>query len=142
MGFIMDGLDAEAYDRTYSDGQLLGRIVNYFKPGLPLMGAITILVVLNAGLDTAFPLLISRSIDTLVGSRAVQTAIMLVAFILLSAVLSWTCNLFRQRFSAQAVGDVVLQLRKDAFSAVMKRDMSFFDEFSSGKSVSRVTSDT
>ena len=142
MGFIMDGLDAEAYDRTYSDGQLLGRIVSYFKPKLPLMGAITILVVLNSSLDTAFPLLISRSIDTLVGTRAVQTAIMLVAFILLSGVLSWTCNLFRQRFSARAVGDVVLQLRKDAFSAVMSRDMSFFDEFSSGKIVSRVTSDT
>jgi ABC-type multidrug transport system fused ATPase/permease subunit len=142
MGFIMDGLDAEAYDRTYTDGQLLGRIVRYFRPKLPLMGAITILVVLNSSLDTAFPLLISRSIDTLVGTRAVQTAVTLVAFILLSGVLSWTCNLFRQRFSARAVGDVVLQLRKDAFSAVMKRDMSFFDEFSSGKIVSRVTSDT
>ncbi len=142
MGFIMDGLDAEAYDRTYTDGQLLGRIVRYFRPKLPLMGAITLLVVLNSCLDTAFPLLISRSIDTLVGTRAVQTAITLVAFILLSGVLSWTCNLFRQRFSARAVGDVVLQLRKDAFSAVMKRDMSFFDEFSSGKIVSRVTSDT
>lgn len=142
MGFIMDGLDAEAYDRTYTDGQLLGRIVRYFKPKLPLMGAITLLVVLNSCLDTAFPLLISRSIDTLVGTRAVQTAITLVAFILLSGVLSWTCNLFRQRFSARAVGDVVLQLRKDVFSAVMKRDMSFFDEFSSGKIVSRVTSDT
>ena len=142
MGFIMDGLDAEAYDRTYTDGQLLGRIVRYFKPKLHLMGAITILVVLNSCLDTAFPLLISRSIDTLVGTRAVQIAITLVAFILLSGVLSWTCNLFRQRFSAQAVGDVVLQLRKDAFSAVMKRDMSFFDEFSSGKITSRVTSDT
>src|SRR5262249_25498060 len=31
---------------------------------------------------------------------------------------------------------------EDAFSAVMKRDMSFYDEFPSGKIVSRVTSDT
>lgn len=142
MGFIMDGLDAEAYDRTYTDGQLLGRIVRYFKPKFALMGTITLLIVLNAGLDTAFPLLISHSIDTLVGTKAVQTAIILVGFILLSGVLSWTSNLFRQRFSAQAVGDVVLKLREDTFSAVMDRDMSFFDEFSSGKIVSRVTSDT
>ncbi len=142
MGFIMDGLDAEAYDRTYTDGQLLGRIVRYFKPKLALMGTITLLIVFNAGLDTAFPLLIAHSIDTLVGTKAVQTAIILVGFILLSGALSWTCNLFRQRFSAQAVGDVVLQLREDTFSAVMDRDMSFFDEFSSGKIVSRVTSDT
>ena len=40
------------------------------------------------------------------------------------------------------VGDVVLELRKDAFDAVLARDMSFYDEFSTGKIVSRVTSDT
>ena len=32
MGFIMDGLDAEAYDRTYSDRSLLRRILRYFQP--------------------------------------------------------------------------------------------------------------
>ncbi len=142
MGFFMDGLDAEAYDRTYKDSQLVRRIVDYFKPKLPIMGAVTVLVVLNSGLDSAFPILISSSIDTLAGSRALQIGMWLVGFILLSAVLSWTCNMFRQWFTARAVGDVVLQLREDAFAAVMARDMSFFDEFSSGKIVSRVTSDT
>jgi ATP-binding cassette subfamily B protein len=37
---------------------------------------------------------------------------------------------------------VVLMLRIDAFKAVTKRDMSFFDEVPSGRIVSRVTSDT
>ena len=32
MGFIMDGLDAEAYDRTYGDRQLVRRIMGYFRP--------------------------------------------------------------------------------------------------------------
>jgi ABC-type multidrug transport system fused ATPase/permease subunit len=40
------------------------------------------------------------------------------------------------------VGDVVLQLRLDAFNAVLDRDMSFYDEYPSGRIVSRVTSDT
>ncbi|GCE05063.1 ABC transporter ATP-binding protein [Dictyobacter aurantiacus] len=142
MGFIMAGLDAEAYDRSYTDGQLIKRIIRYFKPKLPLMIAIIVLVVLNSCLDTAFPLLISNSIDTLVSTRAMEAALGLVIFILFSGALSWTCNMFRQRFTARSVGDVVLQLRTDAFSAVMSRDMSFFDEFSSGKIVSRVTSDT
>ena len=56
--------------------------------------------------------------------------------------LSWTFNFVRQWFTARVVGDVVLQLRQDAFEAVMERDMSFYDEFPSGKIVSRVTSDT
>src|SRR5436305_4277202 len=138
----MDGLDAEAYDRTYSDRRLIQRIIGYFRLKLTTIVTIVVLVVLNSVLDTAFPLLISHSIDTLVASKLLQTAIWLIVLILLAAVFSWTCNMFRQWFTAQAVGDVVLQLRKDAFSAVMDRDMSFFDEFSSGKIVSRVTSDT
>ena len=31
MGFIMDGLDAEDYDRNYSDGELVKRILGYFR---------------------------------------------------------------------------------------------------------------
>jgi ATP-binding cassette, subfamily B, bacterial len=37
---------------------------------------------------------------------------------------------------------VVVRLRLDAFKAVMARDLSFYDEYPSGKIVSRVTSDT
>src|SRR5260370_34419345 len=129
MGFIMDGLDAEAYDRTYKDSQLIARIIGYFRPKLGIMLSVALLVVLNSSLDTAFPLLIARSIDALAASKTMQTILWLVGFILLSAVLSWTCNMFRQWYTAQAVGDVVLQLCKDAFAAVMSRDMSFFDEF-------------
>ena len=142
MGFIMDGLDAEAYDRTYKDSQLVRRIIGYFKPKTRIIIFLTILIVLSSLLDTAFPILVSQGIDALTSSAATQTAILLVTFILISGVLSWTCNLFRQWYSAKAVGDVVLQIQTDAFNAVMERDMSFFDEFSSGKIVSRVTSDT
>lgn len=142
MGFIMNGLDAEAYDRTYKDSQLLKRIVAYFRPKLLIIIVVAVLVVLNSGLDTAFPLLISRGIDTLMQSNTLQTIAWLVGIILVATILSWTANMFRQWFTAHAVGDVVLQLRKDAFAAMMDRDMSFFDEFSSGKIVSRITSDT
>ena len=31
MGFILDGLDTESYDRTYSDRELIRRIVGYFS---------------------------------------------------------------------------------------------------------------
>src|SRR6266487_1341600 len=142
MGFFMDGLDAEAYDRKYKDSQLVKRITGYFRPQLNIMLFVALLVVLGSLLDTAFPVLIARSIDTLLSVHAFQVALLLVGFILLSGALSWVFNLFRQWFTARAIGDVVLQLRRDAFGAVMSRDMSFFDEFSSGKIVSRVTSDT
>jgi ABC-type multidrug transport system fused ATPase/permease subunit len=147
MGFIMDGLDAEAYDREYTDRQLLKRILRYFSPHLPLMGTIAILIVLNSVMDAAFPFLIARSLDQLEGAADLnvtiwQRTVWLIAAIFLSGVLSWTFNFVRQKYTARTVGDVVLKLRQDAFDAVLARDMSFYDEYSSGKIVSRVTSDT
>src|SRR6266581_2363170 len=138
----MDGLEAEAYDRSYSDRALIARIIGYFRPKLPIMIVVAVLIVLNSLLDTAFPILISKSIDTLVASKTLSSAGMLIALILVTGVLSWTCNFFRQRYTARSVGDVVLNLREDAFASVTARDMSFYDEFPSGKIVSRVTSDT
>jgi hypothetical protein len=32
MGYVLDGLDTEAYDRNYTDRDLVSRIVGYFRP--------------------------------------------------------------------------------------------------------------
>ena len=39
MGFIMDGLDAEEYDRSYGDAVLVKRIITYFRPQAKRMAA-------------------------------------------------------------------------------------------------------
>jgi ATP-binding cassette, subfamily B, bacterial len=147
MGFIMDGLDAEAYDREYTDRQLIARIIGYFRPHVPTMGMVAGLIMLNSVMDAALPFLIARSLDRLEGAAGLgqtiwQRTAWLIAAIFLSGALSWTFNFFRQKYTARTVGDVVLKLRRDAFDAVLARDMSFYDEYSSGKIVSRVTSDT
>ncbi|MCL4858249.1 MAG: ABC transporter ATP-binding protein/permease [Caldilineaceae bacterium] len=147
MGFIMDGLDAEAYDREYSDRILLQRILGYFGPHLPKMALVASMITLNAAMDAALPFLIARGLDQLQGAADLRESIWqrtawLVVAVFLSGALSWTFNFFRQRYTARTVGDVVLKLRQDAFDAVLARDMSFYDEFSTGRIVSRVTSDT
>lgn len=142
MGFIMDGLDAESYDRNYSDRTLVRRIVGYFRPQAKLMLFVSAMIVLNAVMDAVLPILISRGIDTLATELQLKMVTWLVGGILLAGGLSWSFNFFRQWFSARVVGDVVLQLRQDIFAAVVARDMSFYDEHPSGKVVSRVTSDT
>src|SRR5437588_1208910 len=153
MGFVMDGLEAEAYDRSYSDRDLLQRILGYFRPALRVMLFVAVMVVLNSVMDTALPIAVSRGIDALAthtlatpGRSALLPpdggAGLLVGVILLAGVLSWTFNFLRQWYTARIVGGVVLRLRLDAFAAVVARDMSFYDEFPSAKIVSRVTSDS
>ncbi|MGH2507625.1 MAG: ABC transporter transmembrane domain-containing protein, partial [Ktedonobacteraceae bacterium] len=136
MGFLMDGLDAEAYDRKYTDRALVGRIATYFRSKLHLMIFVAVLVVLSSLADTAFPLLVARGLDVLIASPNLQVISELIVVILIAGILSWIFNFFRQRNTARAVGHVVLNLREDAFEAVMARDMSFYDSFSSGKIVS------
>src|SRR5438094_2233270 len=141
MGFVMDGLEAEAYDRSYCDRDLLRRIVGYFRPALSAMLLVAAMVVLTSVMDTALPIAISRGIDAL-ARHTLATPWLLVGAILLAGVLSWTFNFLRQWYTPRIVGDAVLRLRLDAFAAVVARDMSFYDEFPSGKIVSRVTSDS
>ena len=142
MGFIMDGLDAESYDRTYSDRQLLNRIFSYFRPHLPAMVTVAGMIGLNSIMDAVLPLLIARGIDTAAADNSIVRIGALVLAIFVSGILAWAFNYVRQAYSARTVGNVVYDIRRDAFDAVMARDMSFYDEFSTGKVVSRVTSDT
>jgi len=62
--------------------------------------------------------------------------------VLISGVLVWGANWARRRLTVRIVGDTVLALRNDAFSSSITHDLSFYDEYSSGRVVSRITSDT
>ena len=65
MGFLMDGLDAETYDRTYGDRRLLTRILGYFRPELAVMLFTAAMVVLNSLMDAALPILVASGLDRL-----------------------------------------------------------------------------
>jgi ATP-binding cassette, subfamily B, bacterial len=141
MGFILDGLDTESYDRSYSDRELVRRIISYFRPYLRQMIVVGLMIALNSAAGTGGPILISRAFD-LIGQRpTLQLILLLAGGVLLMEVAAWGFNYVRQWFSAQVVGDVVLKLRDDVFEATIGHDLSFYDEHPSGKIVSRVTSD-
>jgi ABC-type multidrug transport system fused ATPase/permease subunit len=142
MGFILAGLETESYDRTYSDRELMRRIVGYFKPEWKHMLLVAAMILLNSGFNTARPLFITRGIDMLASDPTPGGIVLLSVVILVLGATAWTFNFWRTRASVRAVGNVVLRLREDAFRTVTEHDMSFYDENASGKIVSRVTSDT
>ncbi|MCL4868019.1 MAG: ABC transporter ATP-binding protein/permease [Anaerolineae bacterium] len=139
---LTGGLTPEAYDRSYSDRELVRRIVAYFRPHLGKVLLVALMVSLLSITATVTPLIISRGIDTLAGNPQLQLLLTLAAVVTVMGALGWGFNFINLWFSARAVGDVVLALREDAFRAVMRRDLSFFDQYASGRIVSRVTSDT
>jgi ABC-type multidrug transport system fused ATPase/permease subunit len=106
------------------------------------MVLVTAMVLLISLLGTVTPIVISRGIDQLDQNPQLQWLLAFAAAVTVLGALNWAFSFVQQRFSARAVSDVVLALREDAFSAVMRRDLSFFDLHASGRIVSRVTSDT
>jgi ATP-binding cassette subfamily B protein len=142
MGFILEGLDAEEYDRKYTDGALVRRILGYFGPQSRKMLIAAVMITGTAALDAGIPIFVARSLDWISVDRSARLVIMLAVLLALLGATSWVFNLVRQTFSSQAVGDVVLKMRDDAVESVLRRDLSFYDQFPSGKIVSRVNSDT
>ncbi|WP_322495581.1 ABC transporter ATP-binding protein, partial [Chloroflexus sp.] len=142
MGFLFDGLDAEGYDRKYSDGELVRRILRYFRPQAAKIITAALMISATALIEALIPIFISYSIDEIQTATSLNQAAVLASALALIACLSWVFNLIRQTMSVRAIGEVVLALRRDAADAVLARDLSFYDEFPSGKIVSRVNSDT
>lgn len=138
----MGGLESESYDRQYSDRELVWRIVHYFDGHRREMITVALFVFLNSVFEAAVPILIAEGIDLVVTTPTTGRIALLTLAVLVAQGMGWVFNYVSQRHSARAIGDVVLQLRKDAFRAVSEHDLSFFDEQPSGRIVSRVTSDT
>ncbi len=142
MGFIMDGLDAEEYDRQYSDRELVRRILGYFRPEGRRMLLVACALLSTSLLNTGLPIFISQSIDRVAADPSQRNLILALVGTILLGAFAWVFNALRQWQSATAIGNVTLRLREDAIDAVLRRDLSFYDSIPSGKIVSRVNSDT
>ncbi len=139
---FFSGLDAEKYDRQYTDKELLKRIAGNFSPQRKRMISISALVLLVALISASTPLIISRALKNLETRPTIETTFLIGGSVFIIGVLNWGINWVRRALTARAIGDVVLALRTSAFRAAIDHDLSFFDKFSSGGVVSRITSDT
>jgi len=142
MGFILDGLDTESYDREYTDLQLLQRIVAYFRPHRRKITVVALTLALNAMAGSGVPIAISRAIDVVQIDPSVTGMLLAAGVMLLVGSIAWVSNFIQQTNSARIIGDVVYQLRADVMSATVFHDITFYEDHPSGKIVSRVTSDT
>lgn len=141
MGFF-SGLADEAYDRQYSDRELTKRIIKYFLPHKNQLIWVSFFIITMAVAGAVTPVIVSRGVDLLVEETATLTTYWLTGTVFIVGVYAWGANWVRRRLLTRIVGNVVLKLRTDAFQASSDHDLSFFDEFSSGRVVSRITTDT
>ncbi len=97
------GLDTEAYDRQYSDRELIRRILGYFRAAsrrrVVMVG---ILIAALSLLGAAQPIIVSRGLDLLVASPTLALILGLTAAVLILGVLTWAWQLAATRLSPSA----------------------------------------
>jgi len=135
-------LDPEAYDRTYTDRELVQRLVRYFGPHQRSLAIVLIGVAVTGALEVIFPVTIARVVNGLAENPSLNFLLGLLGLVLVTGMLSWFVNYLRRRLTARIIGDIVFAMRRDAFRATVAHDLSFYDEYRSGRIVSRITSDT
>lgn len=141
MGFFA-GLNDEKYDRQYTDRVLVSRMVNYFNTQTKRLVYASITIILLAMIGAALPVVVSRMVD-LIQQQPTPASIAWIGVALVGVAIGlWGLNWLRRSLIVRAVGDVVLDMRTRAFRAAAEHDLSFYDQFSSGRIVSRITSDT
>ena len=141
MGFFAN-LDTEGYDRQYSDKELLQGIGAYFRPHARRLALITFMLVVIAASSASFPVLVGRGIDLLQKDDNPALMALLTAGVFIFGVIVWLANWLRRRLTVRTIGDIVLTLRTDAFRASINHDLSFFDQYASGRILSRITTDS
>jgi ATP-binding cassette subfamily B protein len=141
MGFY-EGLNEEQYDRQYPDRELTRRIVAYFTAQRKRVVVIILLTVLMAVISAAEPIVVSKGLDALKGHPTLAASLLIGLIVLLIGVSDWGINWIRRRLTVRTVGDVILNLRTLSFRAAVEHDLSFYDQFTSGRIASRINSDT
>ncbi|MBI3150952.1 MAG: ABC transporter ATP-binding protein [Chloroflexi bacterium] len=141
MGFFA-GLNDEKYDRQYTDRVLVRRMVNYFNTQTVRLVYASITIIALAFIGAALPVVVSRMVDLIQEQPTTASIIWAGVALVGVGVGMWGLNWLRRSLIVRAVGDVVLDMRARAFRAAAEHDLSFYDQFSSGRIVSRITSDT
>ena len=114
MGFF-SGLNAEAYDRKYRDRDLTRRMMGYFRPYKKRLVVAIIAILVIALASAAVPIIVAQSVDMLAEGYTPDRILALSLVVIALGVVIWGANWIRRRLITRSVGDVMLQLRLDAF---------------------------
>ena len=136
------GLDAEEYDRIYSDKELISRIFKTFKPYRKSMFTVIVFMVVNSFSFGVLPLLTREIINQLDQSNYIIPLIILTILATLGLnLLYFIFNVVVQSILFKIVPQVSFDLRFKLNHAVLLQDLSFFDKYPTGKIVSRINND-
>lgn len=137
------GLSGESYDRSYSNKTLLARIWIYTRPYKKLLFTAMLIVMVQATTAALPPVLVSKVLDsTLSVDPSFNVFVLLVGAVLLIEIMGFVFYFLLRKIMVRIIAFVIRDLTVDAFAASLRQDLAFHDNFSSGRIVSRITTDS
>jgi len=142
MGFHA-GLAAEQYDRQYSNNVLIQRISKYLHPFRFKLIFTVFIIIIRAFSESLPAWVVSKMLDGVqTNNPGLEFILLLTGIVILLEISGYVFNYLRRRVLSQIIAKIIQKLSLDAFSASATQDLAFHDNYSSGKIVSRITSDT
>ncbi|HIH73403.1 MAG: ABC transporter ATP-binding protein [Thermococcales archaeon 44_46] len=118
------------------------RLLSYLRDHkLHFVGGLVI-VLLMSYTNGVIPILIREAIDQGVTTGEYRVAIRYALLVLLVAILNGAFSFIGRYLLVKAAQHAVYHLRMDAFRAIQRHRMEFFDKTYSGQLISRITNDT
>jgi ATP-binding cassette, subfamily B, bacterial len=117
------------------------RILSYARPYKKDIAAFLVIVVIDAALVAATPLLLKRIVDdgVLQGDR--QLVVRLALLVALIAIFDAALSLTQRWFSARIGEGLIYHLRTEVFDHVQRQPVAFFTRAQTGALVSRLNND-
>lgn len=120
-----------------------GRLMKYFKPHAPGLAAAVVMAFLINATVLIKPVILQQIIDDyLVPGNFNTAAINRLGFWFFGLILAGALLNYTQHVLLNYIGQCIMhRLRTELFNKIQKMSMSFFDHFSSGRLLTRVTND-
>ena len=141
LNLVFFGVDAQEYDRIYSNKELAVRIIKLFKPYRRQMIIVIICVMLSTLTYGLIPFLTSQIIRQLELKRSTISLLYFILVMLLLTSMAWIFNYYFRTRMNRIVYLLCYNLRREANMRVLMQDLSFFDKNPTGRIVSRINSD-
>ena len=117
------------------------RVISYARPYKAMIALFLVMVIFDAGLVVATPLLLGQIIDKGVIPKDSSVVVRLSLIIAVIAVLDGALTLVSRWYSSRIGEGLIFDLRTQVFNHVLKQPIAFFTRAQTGALVSRLNND-
>ncbi|SFV88146.1 Lipid A export ATP-binding/permease protein MsbA [hydrothermal vent metagenome] len=125
---------------SYKD--FITKLFAYLKNHIGKLVFTSLLMILATGLESAIPEITGRIVDDLfINNRSGDTALLYAAVLLIVIVVSSLLALASTAISSWVSNKVIMDLREDMFTKLLRLPKAYFDKNATGKVLSKLTYD-